>query len=86
MVAKISSLYHFDSSKNSRVICDANQIGLGACLEQEIEPRVWAPTAFASRFPNNAEANIVPMNWSCWQLFWPANLFVPICWVLVFKC
>ena len=30
--------------------------------------------------------NIVPMNWNCWQMFGPANIFVPICWVLVFKC
>ena len=56
MIAKIPSPYHFDSSKGSRVKCDASHNGLGACLEQEIEPGVWAPTAFASRFLNNAEA------------------------------
>ena len=56
MIAKIPSLYHFDSSKNSRVICDANQNRLGICLGQAIEPGVWAPTAFALRFLNNAEA------------------------------
>ena len=36
--------------------CEASHNGLGACLEQAIEPGVWAPTAFASRFLNNAEA------------------------------
>ena len=55
MIAKIPSLYHFDSSKGSRVKCDASHNGLGACLEQEVEPGIWAPTAFASRFLNNAE-------------------------------
>ena len=55
MIANIPSLYHFDSSKGSRVKCDASHNGLGACLEQEIEPGVWAPIAFASRFFNNAE-------------------------------
>ena len=86
MIAKIPSIYHFDSSKNSRVKCDASHNGLGACLEQEIEPGVWAPTAFASRFLIMRRQNIVPMNWSCWHLFGPAIIFVPICWVLVFKC
>ena len=48
-------MFHYDSSKNSLVKCDASHNGLGACLVQEIEPGVWAPTAFASRFLNNAE-------------------------------
>ena len=86
MIAKIPSLYHFDSPKSSRVKCDTSHNGLGARLEQEIEPGVWAPTAFGSRFLIMRRQNIVPMNWSCWQLFGPANIFVPICWVLVFKC
>ena len=55
LVAKIPSLFQNDSSKNSRVKCDANHNGL-ACLEQKIEPGAWGPTAFASRFLNNAEA------------------------------
>ena len=55
MIAKIPSLYHFDSSKGSRIKCGASHNGLGACLEQEVEPGIWAPTTFASRFLNNAE-------------------------------
>ena len=43
LVAKIPNLFHYDSSKKSRVKCDASHNGLGACLEQEIEPGVWAP-------------------------------------------
>ena len=53
LVAKISSLFHNDSSKKSRIKCHA---GLGASFEEEIEPGVWAQTAFASSFLNNAEA------------------------------
>ena len=55
LIAKIPSMYHFDSSKGSIVKCDASHNGLGACLEQEVDLRIWAPTAFASRFLNNAE-------------------------------
>ena len=72
MIAKIPGLYHFDSSKGSRVKCDASHNGLGACLEQEIEPGVWAPTAFASRFLNKAEAKystneleLLTIVWAC---------------------
>ena len=63
LVAKIPSLFHYDSSKKSRV---------GACLEQEIEPGVWAPTAFASRFLNKAETKystneleLLAIVWQC---------------------
>ena len=52
--------------------CDASHNGLGACLEQEIEPGVWAPTAFASRFLNNAETKystneleLLAIVWAC---------------------
>ena len=72
LVAKIPKLYHYDSSKKSRVKCDASHNGLGACLEQEIEPGVWAPTAFASRFLNNAETKystneleLLAIVWAC---------------------
>ena len=72
MIAKIPSLYHFDSSKGSRVKCDASHNGLGACLEQEVEPGVWTPTAFASRFLNNAEVKystneleLLAIVWAC---------------------
>ena len=72
MIAKIPSLYHFDSSKGSRVKCDASHNGLGACLEQEVEPGVLAPTAFGSRFLNNAEVKystneleLLAIVWAC---------------------
>ena len=72
LIAKIPSLYHFDSLKGSRVKCDASHNGLGACLEQEVEPGIWAPTAFASRFLNNAEVKystneleLLAIVWDC---------------------
>ena len=55
LLANIPNLFHYDSSKKFRLKCDASHNGLGACLEQEIEPGVWAPTAFASRFLKHAE-------------------------------
>ena len=72
MLANIPNLFHYDSSKSSRVKCDPSHNGLGACLEQEIEPGVWAPTAFASRFLNNAETKystneleLLAIVWAC---------------------
>ena len=65
-------MFHYDASKASRVKCDASHSGLGACLEQEVEPNVWAPIAFASRFLNSAEINystneleLLAIVWSC---------------------
>ena len=55
LIADIPNLYHYDASKASRVKCEASHSGLGACLEQEVAPNVWAPIAFASRFLNSAE-------------------------------
>ena len=72
LVAKIPSIFHYVSSKKSRVKCDPSDNGLGACLEHEIEPRIWTPTAFASRFLNNAEAKfstneleLLAIVWAC---------------------
>ena len=72
MIAKIPCLYHFDSSKGSIVKSDAIHNRLGACLEQEVEPRIWASTAFASRFLNNAEVKcstteleLLAIVWAC---------------------
>ena len=65
-------MFHYDASKASRVKCDASHSGLGACLKQEVEPNVWAPIAFASRFLNSAEINystneleLLAIVWSC---------------------
>ena len=55
-----------------RVKCDASHSGLGACLEQEVEPNIWAPIAFASRFLNSAEIKystneleLLAIVWAC---------------------
>ena len=55
LIANIPNLFHHDASKASRVKCDPSHSGLGACLEQEVEPNIWALIAFASRFLNSAE-------------------------------
>ena len=72
LIANIPNLFHYDASKASRVECDASHSGLGACLEQEVEPNVWAPIAFASRFLNSAEIKystneleLLAIVWSC---------------------
>ena len=72
LIANISNLFHYDASKASRVKCDASHSGLGAFLEQEVEPNVWAPFAFASRFLNSAEIKystneleLLAIVWAC---------------------
>ena len=76
MIAKIPSLYHFDSSKGSMVKCDASHNGLGACLEQEVEPPgVWAPTAFALRFLNNAEVKYSTIELELLAIVWACEHF-----------
>ena len=72
LIANIPNLFHYDASKASRIKCDASHSGLGACLEQEVEPNVWAPIAFASRFVNSAEIKystneleLLAIVWSC---------------------
>ena len=67
LVAKIPNLFHYNTSKKSSVKFEASHNGLGACLEQIIEPGVWA-----SRFLNNAEAKystneleLLVIVWAC---------------------
>ena len=68
-------MFHYDSSKNSRVKCDASHNGLGAYLEQEIEPGVWAPTAFASRFLNKAEIKYSTNEHELLEIVWACEHF-----------
>ena len=68
LVANIPNLFHYDSSKNSRVKCDASHNGLGACLEQEIGPGVWAPTAFLNNAETKYSTNeleLLAIVWAC---------------------
>ena len=86
LVAKIPNLFHYDSSKKSPVKCDASHNGLGACLEQEFEPGVWAPTSFASRFLNNAETKYSTNELELLAIVWACEHFrtylLGIRWVL----
>ena len=86
MITKISSLNHFDSSKSSRVKCDASHNSLGACLEQEIETRVRTTTVFASRCLNNAEAKNSTKEVELLAIVWACEHFRTYLLVLVFKC
>ena len=72
LIANIPNLFHYDASKASRVNCKSSHSGLGACLEQEVEPTVWAPIAFASRFLKSAEIKynineleLLAIVWAC---------------------
>ena len=56
LVAAITKNYHYSAKRKTRLKCDASKQGLGACLEQEIEPGVWVPISFASRQLNSQEA------------------------------
>ena len=75
LIATIPNLYHYDASLASRVKCDASHSGLGACLEQQVAPNVWAPISFASRFLNSAEIKystneleLLAIVWACEHL------------------
>ena len=70
MIAKFLSLYHCDSTKISIRKCEASHSDLGPCLEQEVEPSVWAPFAFASKLLSSAASKystngLLANVWSC---------------------
>ena len=54
-IKQITENRHFDTTKQTRVRCDASKNGLGACLEQK-HGSTWETIAFASRFLNNLES------------------------------
>ena len=54
-IKKITENKPFDTTKQTRVRCDASKKGLGACLEQKCG-NTWETIAFASRFLNNLES------------------------------
>ena len=54
-IKKITENKHFDTTKQTRVRCDASKKGLGACLERNCG-NTWELIAFASRFLNNLES------------------------------
>ena len=54
-IKMITENKHFDTTKQTRVRCDASKKGLGACLQQKYGT-TWETIAFASRFLNNLES------------------------------
>ena len=72
LIANITKMHHYDANKHCRIKCDASHKGLGAALEQELEPDKWVPIAFTSRFLNAAEQKystneleLLAVVWSC---------------------
>ena len=53
-VANIVEVRHFDINRDTKIVCDASQNGLGAVLEQ-LNSDGWRPISFASRYLNEAE-------------------------------
>ena len=54
-IKQITENKHFDTSKQTRVRCDASKKGLGACLEQKFG-NIWKPNSFAIGFLNTLES------------------------------
>ena len=72
LIANITKMHHYDATKQCRIKCDASHKGLGAALEQELEPDKWVPIAFTSKFLNAAEQKystneleLLAVVWSC---------------------
>ena len=75
LIAIIPNLYDYDNSNASKVKCDASHSGLGGCLEQEMEPNVWAPIAFALRFLNSAKSKYSPNESEFLAIVWACEHF-----------
>ena len=75
LIAKIPSLHQ----KGSRVKCNASHNGLGACLEQEVEPK-FGPQLLLLRVSSiTRRLNIALTNRSYWLLSGLVNISVLIC-------
>ena len=68
-VANIAMIKYYNSSRETRVKCDANHSGLGATLEQHSEQNEWVPIAIALRYLNTQEKNTLLTNSICLQYF-----------------
>ncbi|KAE8956529.1 hypothetical protein PR001_g31704, partial [Phytophthora rubi] len=67
-----------------RLVTDASQIGLGACLMQD-QGRDWQPIAFASKVNNDAEANYPITEVECLAVVWSVKLFRPYLYGRMFE-
>ena len=66
--------HHFDVKLNTRVKCDASQLGLSASIEQDHRGN-WKTVAFASRLLNIAELNYSTNELELLGLVWALDHF-----------
>ena len=73
-IKRIRENKHFDTTKQTRVRCDASKKGLGACLEQKYGNKLET-IAFASRFLNNLESRYSTNELELLALVWSLEHF-----------
>ena len=73
-IKKITKNKHFDTTKQTRVRCDASKKSLGACLEQKCG-NTWETIAFASRFLNNLESRYSTIELELLAVVWSLEHF-----------
>ena len=75
-VKQIIENKHFDTTKETRVNCDASNKGLGGSIEQKRD-NVWHTIAFASRFLNNYENRYSTKVLELMAVVWAVQHFKP---------
>ena len=73
-ICNTATNHHFDKKLNTRVKCDASQLGLGASIEQDHRGN-WKTVAFASRFSNIAELKYSTNELELLGLVWTLDHF-----------
>jgi transposase InsO family protein/predicted aspartyl protease len=75
LISDTVTLAHYDPNKPLRVCADASSDGLGAVLEQQEEPSVWRPVAYASRSLSDVEKRYAQIEKEALALTWACERF-----------
>ena len=75
LIANITNNYHYSTSRETRLKCDASKSGLGACLEQKLDDGRWVPISFASRQLNAAEVKYSTSELELLAVVWSTHHF-----------